>query len=121
MLRLLQLAYLPLIDLLIILFFFCFPHFHLHQANFCDHDLQFVFSNCCCRSGQNYSQTSYDNTSGVTNKFSRLDVGQDVASNAQAPGEPVLSVPDCKCGMPLCICVAPTPEPVPVQVGNFRR
>lgn len=67
------------------------------------------------RSGQNYSQTSSDTTSGVTDDFLRLNVGEDVASNAQAPREPVVSAPDCKCGMPLCICVAPTPEPVPVQ------
>ncbi|XP_020275500.1 vacuolar protein sorting-associated protein 27 [Asparagus officinalis] len=67
------------------------------------------------RSGKNDNQTSTDGTSAVTDKFRRLNVGEDVVSNAQAPREPVLTVPDCKCGMPLCICEAPIPDPVPAQ------
>lgn len=68
------------------------------------------------RSGQNASRASSDAASAVIDKFSRLNAGEDVASNAEAPRtEPVLSVPDCKCGMPLCICEAPTPDPVPTQ------
>jgi len=83
------------------------------------HDLQLIFSNDCCRSGQNYSQNSSDAKDSVTDKFLRLNVGDNVASNAQSPrGEPALTVPDCKCGMPLCICEAPAPDPVPPQVGN---
>lgn len=72
------------------------------------------------RSGQNAGRASSDATSAVIDKFSRLNAGEDVASNAQSPRtEPVLSIPDCKCGMPLCICEAPIPDPVPAQNSSI--
>lgn len=69
------------------------------------------------RSGGNVSHSSANATSNVTDKFSRLNVGEGAAENSKSTsGEPVLTVPDCKCGMPLCICEAPIPDPAPLQM-----
>ncbi|GMI88532.1 hypothetical protein HRI_002522500 [Hibiscus trionum] len=47
----------------------------------------------------------------VTDEVSRLDINAVVGSqtDATAKQQPVASIPNCKCGMPLCICEAPAP------------
>ncbi|KAJ6809188.1 vacuolar protein sorting-associated protein 27 [Iris pallida] len=69
------------------------------------------------RSGENVSHSSGNAASNVPDKFSRLNVGESAIENSKSTsGEAVLSVPDCKCGMPLCICQAPSPDPAPLQM-----
>ncbi|XP_068663605.1 palmitoyltransferase AKR1 isoform X2 [Aristolochia californica] len=62
------------------------------------------------RSANNDSQISSDSVETVTNNFSSLAVSEDVDVQSKGPAAPVpANVPECNCGMPLCICEAPTP------------
>ncbi|XWS72350.1 hypothetical protein CRYUN_Cryun02cG0032600 [Craigia yunnanensis] len=47
----------------------------------------------------------------VTDEVSRLNIDAVMASKTEATAEhqSVTSIPDCKCGMPLCICESPAP------------
>ncbi|XP_039039018.1 hepatocyte growth factor-regulated tyrosine kinase substrate-like [Hibiscus syriacus] len=47
----------------------------------------------------------------VTDEVSRLDINAVVClqTDSTAKQQPVASIPDCKCEMPLCICEAPAP------------
>lgn len=64
-------------------------------------------------------QASLDSAAYVTEGVSRLDIGQHVNLTAEPTAEdhPVLSISECKCGMPLCICEAPviTRDAFPLQ------
>ncbi|WOK97576.1 vacuolar protein sorting-associated protein 27 isoform X1 [Canna indica] len=51
--------------------------------------------------------------------LSRLTIDDSTVSTAKTTsGEFAVGIPECKCGMPLCICVVPTPEPAPTQIKN---
>ncbi|KAG9455002.1 hypothetical protein H6P81_007906 [Aristolochia fimbriata] len=66
------------------------------------------------RSLNNDGQVSSDSVDTVTNKFSSLDVSEDVDVQAKPPAVPApVNIPECKCGMPLCICEAPPPPTEP--------
>lgn len=69
------------------------------------------------RSGRDDPETSSDSIGAAAAKFSRLDVDEDVDVQPQSTAaQPILEVPECRCGMPLCICKAPAPNPTPLKV-----
>ncbi|GAV80707.1 FYVE domain-containing protein/Ank_2 domain-containing protein [Cephalotus follicularis] len=72
------------------------------------------------RSGKEYPQASLDGVNYVTDTVSRLDIVADLDSKTEPAAEhhPVSRVPECKCGMPLCICEAPAPsmDALPMQM-----
>lgn len=73
-----------------------------------------------CRSGKADPQPSLDGVDSVTDEVSRLNISADMGSKTEATAghQPVASIPDCKCGMPLCICESPAPttDALPLQV-----
>ncbi|XP_026658739.2 vacuolar protein sorting-associated protein 27 isoform X2 [Phoenix dactylifera] len=70
-------------------------------------------------SGKDDKQTSQSATAAATDAFSRLQVNEDTVSIAKSTsGDPTIGVPECKCGMPLCICEVPTPDPAPLPMKN---
>lgn len=72
------------------------------------------------RSGRDGTQESSDSIAAAADKISRLSVNEDVDVQPQSTTtQPILEVPECRCGMPLCICKAPTPEPTPLKVWNY--
>ncbi|KAJ9557394.1 hypothetical protein OSB04_012008 [Centaurea solstitialis] len=57
---------------------------------------------------------SVNGVNSVTDSVSRLDIG--TSPNSDTRQSAVVSTPDCKCGMPLCICEVPSNDDVaPVQ------
>ncbi|KAG4189813.1 hypothetical protein ERO13_A08G246900v2 [Gossypium hirsutum] len=58
----------------------------------------------------------------ATDEVARLNINADVGSQTEATAkqQPVVSIPECKCGMPLCICESPEPktDAVPVMMKN---
>ncbi|XP_058108809.1 uncharacterized protein LOC131251838 isoform X2 [Magnolia sinica] len=69
------------------------------------------------RSVRGDPQTSSDSIDATSDKFSQLEVSEDV-DNVQPKStsvNPILDVPECNCGMPLCICQAPPPDPAPLK------
>lgn len=77
-----------------------------------------VCSNCfndTSRPGEHGATASLNGADLVTESVSRLDISRPTADFSTEPPA-VLGVPECKCGMPLCICEAPsTDEIVPVE------
>ncbi|XP_059634642.1 uncharacterized protein LOC132276982 [Cornus florida] len=71
------------------------------------------------RSWKDDAPASLDGVNHVTDKVSRLDIGAVAESNPKPAIEqfPVVGMPECKCGMPLCICEAPAPAPAPARDG----
>ncbi|XP_068658950.1 uncharacterized protein [Aristolochia californica] len=66
------------------------------------------------RSANNDNQIPSVSVETVTNNISSLDVSDDVDVQPKAPAAPApVNVPECKCGMPLCICEAPVPPTDP--------
>lgn len=64
-------------------------------------------------------ETSSGAIATATDNLSGLNLDEDTISEAKSTlRDPVLSIPECKCGMPLCICEAPIPDPVPLQMHN---
>ncbi|XWS26508.1 hypothetical protein CRYUN_Cryun26dG0037800 [Craigia yunnanensis] len=67
-------------------------------------------------------QPSFGGVDSVTEKVSRLNINAVTGSKTEATAEhqPVASVPDCKCGMPLCICESPAPttDALPLKMKN---
>lgn len=67
------------------------------------------------RSGED-GQRPYDTVASVVNGVSRLNVDENDAPEANSISRDAApTLPECKCGMPLCICIPPTPDPVPSQ------
>ncbi|MBA0797294.1 hypothetical protein Gohar_008009 [Gossypium harknessii] len=58
----------------------------------------------------------------ATDEVARLNINADVGSQTEATAkqQPVVSIPECKCGMPLCICESPAPktDAVPLTMKN---
>ncbi|KAF8032620.1 hypothetical protein BT93_D1518 [Corymbia citriodora subsp. variegata] len=55
-------------------------------------------------------EASVEGVDRVTDSVSKLDIGDVVPEEKPiAEHQPGQGVPDCKCGMPLCICEAPAP------------
>ncbi|OMO67084.1 hypothetical protein CCACVL1_20811 [Corchorus capsularis] len=69
-------------------------------------------------SGKADPQPSLGGVDSVTDEVSRLDIGS--KAEATTVHLPVANIPDCKCGMPLCICESPAPttEAPPLQIKN---
>ncbi|KAF8401181.1 hypothetical protein HHK36_014485 [Tetracentron sinense] len=87
------------------------PQFGIHSSvRVC-----FDCFNNSSRSCKDNPQPSSDSIDVATDTVSRLDITSDVNAKAELTAEhhPVLDVPDCKCGMPLCICEAPAPTQGP--------
>lgn len=64
------------------------------------------------RSGNTYPQASLGGVDSVTDNVSRLDIAGDTSLKSEpvVQSQPAAGIPDCKCGMPLCICEAPAPS-----------
>lgn len=80
-----------------------------------------MFVDCfCLGSRKDDMGDSADSTAYVIDAVSRLDINPDVNMKTDPTDEnhPVLGIPECKCGMPLCICEAPVPsrDALPLQV-----
>lgn len=77
-----------------------------------------------CRSAKADPQPSLGGVDSVTEEVSRLDISAGMVSKTEASAEhqPVASIPDCKCGMPLCICESPAPttDALPLKVWILR-
>ncbi|MBA0584982.1 hypothetical protein Gorai_015775, partial [Gossypium raimondii] len=58
----------------------------------------------------------------ATDEVARLNINADVGAQTEATAkqQPVVSIPECKCGMPLCICESPAPktDAVPLTMKN---
>ncbi|KAH1105451.1 hypothetical protein J1N35_009219 [Gossypium stocksii] len=58
----------------------------------------------------------------ATDEVARLNINADVGSQTEATAkqQPVVRIPECKCGMPLCICESPAPktDAVPLTMKN---
>ncbi|MBA0853998.1 hypothetical protein Goshw_024782 [Gossypium schwendimanii] len=58
----------------------------------------------------------------ATDEVARLNINADVGAQTEATAkqQPVVSIPECKCGMPLCICesLAPKTDAVPLTMKN---
>ncbi|GLT97175.1 hypothetical protein SLE2022_147550 [Rubroshorea leprosula] len=65
------------------------------------------------RSGKTDPQAFLDGVESVTDNISRLDIGADTDLKTEpvTQPQPATGIPDCKCGMPLCICEASAPVP----------
>ncbi|XVF88986.1 hypothetical protein PTKIN_Ptkin19aG0095300 [Pterospermum kingtungense] len=67
-------------------------------------------------------QPSLSGVDSVTEEVSRLDITAATVSKTEATTEhqPVANIPDCKCGMPLCICESPAPttDALPLKMKN---
>lgn len=71
------------------------------------------------RSGKDDPQASLNGIGRVTDKVSKLDIDADVdlKDGPTAEHQSVSVIPECKCGMPLCICeAAPSTDALPLQV-----
>lgn len=84
------------------------PQFGIHTA-------VRVCANCfnnSYRSGNTVPQASLGGVDSVTDNVSRLDISGDTGMKTEpvAQPQPSASIPECKCGMPLCICEAPAPS-----------
>lgn len=82
-----------------------------------------VFVHVLDRPGEDKSHMTFGASNTATDAFSRL-VRDVVDEKSRDAGQnSVTNVPECKCGMPLCICVASTsdPDPAPLQVFNIFR
>lgn len=73
-----------------------------------------------CRSTVNSLGPSAQRINSVTEAVSTLDLNEDSEDKTWSSSlqPPVSTVPECKCGMPLCICVVSLPpaQATPVQV-----
>lgn len=70
------------------------------------------------RSGKDDPQASLNGIGRVTDIVSKLDIDADVDLKAgpTAEHQSVSVIPECKCGMPLCICeAAPSTDALPIQ------
>ncbi|XVE97800.1 hypothetical protein REPUB_Repub03eG0050200 [Reevesia pubescens] len=67
-----------------------------------------------------YPQPSLGGADSVTDEVSRLNINAVMGSKTETTAEhqPVASIADCKCGMPLCICESPAPttDALPLQM-----
>ncbi|XVF35231.1 hypothetical protein REPUB_Repub18cG0127700 [Reevesia pubescens] len=67
-------------------------------------------------------QPSLGGIDSVTEEVSRLNINAVMGSKTEATAEhqPVASITDCNCGMPLCICESPAPttDALPVKLKN---
>ncbi|KAL7096195.1 hypothetical protein ACP275_10G067600 [Erythranthe tilingii] len=69
----------------------------------------------CFNNGSRFRKDGGPSTSNevnaVTDSISRLDIGavSDTKPEVSTGKSPLPEVPECKCGMPLCICEAPAP------------
>ncbi|XWS17558.1 hypothetical protein CRYUN_Cryun33cG0077600 [Craigia yunnanensis] len=67
-------------------------------------------------------QPSLGGVDSVTDEVSRFNINAVMGSKTEATAEhqPVASIPDCKCGMPLCICESPAPttDALPLKMKN---
>ncbi|XP_072973566.1 uncharacterized protein [Typha angustifolia] len=75
----------------------------------------------CFNNPSRADKEPFSNTvASATDTFSSLKLGKDnVSLPAQTSGDNSVGIPECKCGMPLCICEAPKPEPPPIQSTSF--
>ena len=73
-----------------------------------------------CRSAKADPQPSLGGVDYVTDEVSRLNIDAVMGSKTETTAEhqPVASIPDCKCRMPLCICESPVPttDALPLKV-----
>ncbi|KAL4180658.1 hypothetical protein AMTRI_Chr12g266960 [Amborella trichopoda] len=79
-----------------------------------------VCSNCfngASRSDINESQTTSEGMDATTNMVSRLHISEEAIDVQAEPAKErsQVDLPECKCGMPLCICVTPASDPTPSQ------
>lgn len=71
--------------------------------------------------GQPQSLAVVDQVADTVSQLS-LDGDANSESKPAVEHQPALGIPDCKCGMPLCICVTPVQsEAVPLQVLIFSN
>lgn len=93
------------------------PQFGIHS---CVRVCAECFNNSS-RCGKVDSHTSLDGFNVVTDSVSKLDISASLESKTEPSIEhhPVLDIPDCKCGMPLCICQAPAPSVQKKTVSTF--
>lgn len=73
-----------------------------------------------CRSAKADPQPPLGGVGSATNEIARLNINADAVSQTEATAkqQPVVSIPECKCGMPLCICESPAlkTDAVPLMV-----
>ncbi|KAK1288362.1 hypothetical protein QJS10_CPB19g02015 [Acorus calamus] len=81
-----------------------------------------VCYDCFNNSSRPRSEKEVPHTSSIsatTETFSRMAMNENADEKTESNVEtPISSVPECKCGMPLCICEAPTAAPVPLQLQS---
>ncbi|XP_022750032.1 uncharacterized protein LOC111299222 isoform X2 [Durio zibethinus] len=78
--------------------------------------------NNCSGSAKADPQHSLGGVDSVTDEVFRLNISAVMVSKTEATAEhqPFSSIPDCKCGMPLCICESPAPttDALPLKMKN---